>query len=496
MGNQQQAVASAGAEQGDRFRWMLLVTVTVGVIAALISSTIFNVAIPTLSQEFGIGQSRAQWVASIFMITTTVAMLVTPWLLARFGFRNSFVWALVVMLIAAIGGGVSSDFDLVLIARAVGGFAAGVVQPLPAIVIIRSFARAEQGRANGVFGLGSVLAPAIGPSLGGVLVDFAGWRSIFFLAVPFCVAALVMGLKYMPRDPAWGSARRSGNQPLDWLGLCLATTGTVLLLNGLVALSGAQGNREVAGLMLIASAFCLVAFVLWQLKLISRGGTPLMDLRLFSCVPFAAGCMVSLVYGAALFGSTYLLPVFMQLGLEFPAALVGTPMLPAGLILGAVMALAGRNIEKMPIHIMVVAGLVVVAVSFVMTGIQQPGTSIVWLIVFTVISRIGLGIMLPSLTLGSMRPLDKELITQGASVFAYVRVLGGTAGVSMCGILIDWRASAHEASAEVGSSLGLAAFRETYLILAILCVIAAFFAFRLRGETNETPVVVVEKLAN
>ena len=139
MAFMKQSAAAGQAEQGDRFRWLVLVTVTVGVIASLISSTIFNVAIPTLSQEFGLGQARAQWVASIFMLTTTVAMLVTPWLLSRFGYRTSFLCALAVMLLSAIGGGLATDFELVLVARAVGGFAAGVIQPLPAIIIMKSF---------------------------------------------------------------------------------------------------------------------------------------------------------------------------------------------------------------------------------------------------------------------------------------------------------------------------------------------------------------------
>lgn len=478
MAFMKQSAAAGQAEQGDRFRWLVLVTVTVGVIASLISSTIFNVAIPTLSQEFGLGQARAQWVASIFMLTTTVAMLVTPWLLSRFGYRTSFLCALAVMLLSAIGGGLASDFELVLVARAVGGFAAGVIQPLPAIIIMKSFEKHEQGRANGIFGMGSVLAPAIGPSLGGILVEMAGWRSMFFFIVPFCALALFMGLKFMSA----ASSENFGNkkQPLDWTGLSLATLGTLLLLNGLVTLKDGVVSSELAVAMLLLSVVCLVSFVFWQLRLISLGRAPLMDLRLFACGPFAAGCLVSLVYGAALFGLTYMLPVFMQLGLEFPAAVVGTPMLPAGLILGAVMALAGKNTERVSADVMVIAGLMVMAASFMMTGIQQPGTSIWWLIIFTVISRIGLGIMLPSLMLGSMRPLDKDLIAQGASVFAYVRVLGGTAGVSLCGILIDWRGNTHGSGQ--GMSLGLDAFRDTYMLLSILCVLAAFFAFRLRVD--------------
>ena len=466
---------------GERFRWYLLLTVMIGTMASIISSTIFNVAIPAMSQHFHLGQSRAQWVTSSFMVATTVAMLTTPWLLSRYGYRNTYVGAVVLLMLGGIGGGFSTDYNWVLVARVVEGLAAGVIQPIPAIIILHAFASNEQGRANGLFGMGIVLAPAIGPSVGGLLVDWMGWRSVFFMVVPLCLVSIWLGLKYVPVNAPGGASADRHGKSLDWIGLAIATLGTVCLLNGLVALHG-TGWQESAAL-LAAALVCLPAFIAWERRMLAQGAKPLMDLRLFACKQFASGCIVAFIYGTALFGSTDLLPVFMQLGLSYSASVVGTTMLPAGLVLGGVIALAGRMADRTPAHWLVMGGLALLALSFVLTGVLQPGASLWWLIGYTVLGRVGLGFILPSLTMGSMRPLDKSLISQGSSTFSFLRMLGGAAGVSLCGIFLEWRVghyAAQSAAVAVASAERLAAFRDTFVLLAVVCVVAGIAATQLR----------------
>ncbi|WP_017757275.1 MFS transporter, partial [Pseudacidovorax intermedius] len=222
---------------GPRYRWLLLLSVMVGTMASIMSSTVVNVAIPDLSRHFGLGQERAQWVSSGFMVAMTASMLTTPWLLARFGYRRTYVGTMVLLLAGGLLGGLADLFPLVLAARVMEGLAAGVVQPIPAIIILRAFEPHEQGRASGFFGMGVVLAPAIGPSIGGVLVDLAGWRSIFFMVVPFCLAAFWLAWKFVP-PTAPGGAQAGRSHALDWRGLLIGTAGTLCLLNGLVELRG------------------------------------------------------------------------------------------------------------------------------------------------------------------------------------------------------------------------------------------------------------------
>ena len=231
------SLAALQERYGPRFRWLLLISLMVGTMASIMSSTVVNVAIPGISSHFSIGQERAQWVSSGFMVAMTASMLTTPWLLARFGYRTVYTATMLLLMGGGIVGGLANDYSLVLGARVAEGLAAGIVQPIPAIVILRGFDPKEQGRASGIFGMGVVLAPAIGPSIGGVLVDLFGWRSIFFMVVPFCLLSLWLAFKYVPDSAPGGvSAERTG--ALDWRGLALGSLGTLFLLNGLVELRG------------------------------------------------------------------------------------------------------------------------------------------------------------------------------------------------------------------------------------------------------------------
>ena len=481
------SAAALQARYGERYRWLLLLSVMVGTMASIISSTIVNVAIPDMSHHFALGQERAQWVTSGFMVATTVAMLTTPWLLARFGYRTTYVGAVLLLMVGGIGGGLASEYWLVLVARVAEGLAAGVVQPIPAVIILHAFLPHEQGRASGIFGMGVVLGPAIGPSIGGLLVDWFGWRSIFFMVVPLCLASLWLAYRFVPVTAPGGADAGRDGAGLDWGGLLLGAGGTLCLLNGLVALHGGP-TGESAGLLGAALA-ALVLFVWWQRRLLARGSKPLMDLRLFGYRQFAMGCVVAFIYGTALFGSTYLLPVFMQLGLQLSASHVGTIMLPAGIALAATIALVGRLADQRPTPLLVGTGLALLAASFALMVLVRPGTALWVLVAVTIVGRVGLGFILPSLNLGAMRPLDKALISQGSSAISFIRMLGGAAGVSLCGIVLEWRLAAHGVTlaGTAASASRTAAFAETFLMLTGLCLLALAAAWQLREPASVRP---------
>ena len=476
------SAAALRAIHGERYRWLLLLSVMVGTMASIISSTIVNVAIPDISVHFSLGQDRAQWVTSGFMVATTVSMLTTPWLLSRYGYRTTYVAAMVLLLLGGIGGGLSGYFGLVMAARVAEGLAAGIVQPIPAVIILHAFQPHEQGRASGIFGMGVVLAPAIGPSVGGLLVDWFGWRSIFFMVVPFCLLSLWLAYKFVPVNAPGGALADRQGASLDWRGLVLGTVGTLCLLNGLIALNSGT-TLEWAGL-LGGALVALVLFIGWQRRQLAQGRRPLMDLRLFRYRQFSMGCIVAFIYGTALFGSTYLLPVFMQLGLQMSASLVGTIMLPAGIVLALTIPVVGRLADKQPTHVLVTTGLALLACSFALMMLVGLQSALWLLVVFSALGRVGLGFILPSLNLGAMRPLDRELISQGSSTIGFVRMLGGATGVSLCGIVLEWRISAHgtSLSAAASSAARVSAFAETFAMLAGLCLLAMAAAWQLRAS--------------
>ena len=227
----------------------------------------------------------------------------------------------------------------------------------------------------------------------------------------------------------------------------------------------------------------------WKRPRFISGVPPVMNLALFQHRQFAMGSVVAFIYGTALFGSTYLLPVYMQLGLQLPATHVGTILLPSGIVLAITIGIAGRLTTRLPTYVMVSGGLVLLAASFALMptiGLQSG----LWLLVaWAILGRIGLGFILPSLNLGAMRPLDKALIPQGASAINFLRMLGGATGVSLCAIVLEWRLAAHgDALTRPETSLArLAAFNESFLMLAAVCAVAVVAAWQLRDAPQAAP---------
>ena len=480
------------ARYGERHRWLLLLSVMLGTMASVMSSTIMNVAIPDMSQHFMLGQTRVQWVSSGFMVAMTSAMLTTPWLLSRFGYRRTYEICMMLLLCGGIGGGLADDYSWVLVARIVEGVAAGVVQPIPVIIIMNAFAPEERGRASGLFGTGVVLAPAIGPSIGGLLVDAFGWRSIFFMVVPLALTALWLARRYVPTTAPGGVPANVAPGRLDWLGLLLALVGTVLLLGGMVAWRETGTSHGLP--LLLAALLTGTAFVAWQRRLQRRfqhhalgAHPPLMDLRVFTHRSFVMGSLVAIIYGTALFGSTYLLPVFMQSGLGLSASYVGSALLPAGLVLALTITLVGRWADRTDKRRLVLVGLTLLTASFALMSTVDPDRGLLTLWLWTIVGRMGLGFILPSLNLGSMHGMPPTLIPQGASVVNFLRMLGGAVGVSLCAIVLEWQLGSVGLShlGEGDLHTRLQAFHHTFWFLAVVTALAIIPAWLMAAPAHK-----------
>lgn len=471
---------------GPNYRWWLLLTVMIGTVASIMSATIINVAVPDMSRVFTLGQERAQWMSAGFMAAMTVSMLTTPWLLDRFGYRSTYVAVVLLLMAGGVGGGLGWSFEWVLAMRVAEGLAAGVLQPIPGIIIMHAFAREEQGKAISVFATGVVLAPAVGPAVGGVLVEVFGWRSIFFVVVPFCLAAVWLARRYLPHSAPGGVAVNRDRKRFDLPGLALLALAILSLLNGMVQLHDSS-PRTGLGLLALAG-LALAAFI----RHLRRTPHPLMSLALFEHPQFAFGGCVAFIYGAALFGSTYLVPVFMQIALGLPPSQAGAVLLPAGLALALTIAMAGRLSDRVPVHRLVSFGLLLLALSFVLMIWVGPTTPL-WLIaLWAIVGRIGLGFVLPSLNLGAMRGLPLGLISHGSSSINFLRQLGGAVGVSLVGIFLEWRLQAPAASLRnvataataAAAATDPAAFHQTFALLAGVTTLAIAAAWRMRMPTH------------
>ncbi|MGB3429941.1 MAG: MFS transporter [Burkholderiaceae bacterium] len=463
------SLAALRTRFGPRYRWYVLLTVMMGTMASIMASTIVNVAVPEMSLHFTLGPEQAQWLSAGFMAAMTVSMPVTPWLLNRFGYRRTYIGAILLLLVGSIAGGMANQYPLVLAMRVTEGLAAGILQPIPAIIILRGFEPQEQGKAMGLFGAGVVLAPALGPSIGGVLLEWFGWRSIFFVAAPFCLLALPLAARLLPHSAPGGGPVNADAARLDLPGLLLVAGAILLGLNGLSMLEGAEATLGLA--LMAASLVLLAVFVGYQ----RRVAHPLIRLELFTHAAFTRGAIVAFIYGAALFGSTYLLPVFMQMALGLPPSQAGAVLLPAGIVLAVVIPLVGRSSTVSNRALYILVGLSFLSVSFAAMMFIGVGSNLGWLVALAILGRIGLGCILPSLNLAAMEGVATGLLAQGTSLINLLRTLGGATGVGLIGVFLAWRLHADP-------SQPIRAFHEAFVLLGVITggAIAAAWGMRRR----------------
>jgi predicted MFS family arabinose efflux permease len=204
-----------------------------------------------------------------------------------------------------------------------------------------------------------------------------------------------------------------------------------------------------------------------------------MNLQVFGHRHFAMGALVSFTYGIALFGSTYLLPVYMQMGLALSPSYIGAALLPAGILLAVTIAAVGRLSNRLPPAHWVSWGLALLALSFALMPLVHPAAGLALLWILVILGRIGLGFILPSLNLGALRGLPKDLIPQASSVIGFVRMLGGAAGVSICAIVLEWRLAVYALTASHPGRADLRAFNETFVFLATMTALALLASWKM-----------------
>ena len=419
---------------GPAYRWFSTATVLIATIAVVLSTTIVNVAIPDVMGAFGISQVEAQWISTGFLAAMTATMLLADWADKAFGLRTTMMSALVLFMIGSILGGIAPDEVVLTLARVIQGAAAGVVQPAGMILLFRVFPPDRRGAAMGIYGVGVVLAPALGPWIGGLLIDNFSWHYVFYLGVPFAVLGILLSWLFLPTR-----SQRGPRPGFDWGGMIILCLFLGTLLN---ALTNAQRQGWDSNPILLQFAIAIVAaasFVWWEV----RTQKPMLDLRLFASLPFAAASLVSFILGAGIFGSTYLLPLFAQTIQGLTPTQAGLMLMPCGFILVLIFPLAGRLSDRAPTGYVVGAGMIIFAYSsYLMASIETDSTF--WMLAWwMVLSRIGLGFVFPSLTAGSLKVLPHTLIGQGSGAINFIRQLGGAFGVNLLAVLLERRTMLH-----------------------------------------------------
>lgn len=399
-----------------------------GMISLIMASTMINVAVPHIMGAYGLGQDQAHWMSSGFLAAMTVSMLANAALVTRFGARAVFLGAILLFTAASIGGLFAPNYAMVVLARATQGLCAGIVQPLVMGTLFLVFEPHERGKAMGLVGMGIVMGPAIGPILGGVIVDEIGWRYSFVGAVPFAVLAAIAGLLFMPgRDPKVHRA------PFNVLSFCLITASTLLFLNGITAgqREGWWDDRSFA--MLFGAALSLAAFIAFELS----SKRPLIQMRLFTYRMYVMSTVVGIMFGAGMFGSIYLAPILAQSVHGYSATDAGIMLLPGSIVAMLTFAISGRLSQRLSPSILMPVGLILFAVSNWWLAGSSMATAfwaLAWMIAF---GRIGLGIVMPALNYSALSAVPAELVPYASGTLNFLRMTGAAFGVNALAITLD-----------------------------------------------------------
>ena len=419
---------------GPSYRWFATGTIMVATISVVLSTTIVNVAIPAVMGAFGISAVQAQWISTGFLAAMTATMLLADWADRAFGMRLTMNVAMGVFLVGSVVGGLAPNETVLTLARVVQGAAAGIVQPLAMIMLFKVFPPDKRGAAMGIYGVGVVLAPALGPWIGGVLMDAFDWRFVFYLGLPFAAIAILLSNIFLPG--------REDDGPLpafDFAGVAILSVFLAVILSTLSNAQRLGWDSNIILLGFAVSAASALAFVLWEL----HTDKPMLDMRLFANFAFVSASVVSFIMGAGLFGSTYLLPVFVQQIQGMTPTQAGLLLMPSGIVMLLVFPIAGRLSDKVPAAILIGIGMAIFAwSSWLMTDANIDTTfwTLAW---WTVISRVGLGLVFPAISSGSLKVLPRHLLGQGSGASNFIRQLGGAFGVNLLTVFIERRTVLH-----------------------------------------------------
>ena len=421
---------------GINYRWYAMLAVISGNISAVLASTIINVAVPDIMGAFGIGQDQAQWLATANLAAATVAMLCSAWTVGRIGLRGTLLLGMSMFLLGSIIGGLATNLEIMIVSRILQGIPAGLLMPLAMTVIFQVFPHGKQGVAMGISSIGIILAPAIGPAIGGMAVDALNWRYVFYLGIPISTVSLLLASVFLPGKAA------GEPKPFDVIGLVLLSIALVSLLVGL-----SNGEKEGWSSNLILSYFTVfivfgTGFIQWERKHLH----PLLDIELFGQRNFAIMCIVAFVFGAGLYASTYLIPLFLQLAQRMSPTESGFLLMPAGFIMVLAFPLSGRLSDRYDRRLLISAGILFFALAFWLMAGADAGTSFWTFAYWVILSRIGIGLVMPALQMGALAGVEVARINSASGSFSFVRQLGGAFGVNLSSILLERRTNMHRES--------------------------------------------------
>jgi len=405
-------------------KWVVAGTVLTGTFMAVLDGSIVNVALPHMSGTLGATIEEITWVATGYLLANVLIMPIIALLSARFGRKRFYMASVLGFTLASMACGAARSLPAMVLFRAIQGLGGGALITVAQAILRETFPVEEQGLAMGIYGVGVVVAPAIGPTLGGWLTDQYSWPWIFYVNVPIGILNLLLVQRFI-HDPAYLVRHRDR---IDWTGLGLMAVGLGSLQ--LMLEKGESKDWFESPLIVYLAVFAAVGLVLfvWRELTAER---PAVDLRILKNVPFASGTVLGGVLGMGMYGSLFLLPVFLQTLLGFPAMTSGVAMLPRSIASAVVGPIGGRFYNKVGPRFLVFVGMVLNAVGFWqfahLTG-QVGAWDLLWPQVW---QGAGMGLLFMAVATAALASIPRPRMTAATGLYNVVRQVAGSIGIAV-----------------------------------------------------------------
>jgi EmrB/QacA subfamily drug resistance transporter len=452
----------------------IAIVVIVGAIMSILDTTIVNVALQTLREDLGTSLATIQWVSTGYLLALASVIPLTGWAAERFGPRRVWMTAVAAFALTSALCGLAQSAGALIAFRVLQGFAGGMIMPVGMITLAQAAGPQRMGRTMSVVGVPMLLAPVLGPVLGGLLVDDLSWRWIFYVNVPIGIVGLVLAAKLLPRERAQGL---SGDQApvLDWQGLLMLSPGVAAIVFGLSEYGVHRTMSAItAWLPVVLGVVLVAAFVRHALRV----RFPLVEVRLFQARGFAAAACTTFLLGGALFGSMILLPLYYQLARGESPLQSGLLIVPQGLGAAVGMNVGGRLTDRFGGGRVIPFGLLCLAVGTLPFAFVTAHTPY-WVLGLGLVFRgFGLGgSMMPAMA-AAYATLERHQVPRATPMLNVLQRVGGSLGVAIFTVILE---NGIEDQAAQGHGPA-AAFAHTYVWATVAALIALIPAFILRHE--------------
>lgn len=458
-----------------RVIWLLLVAAFV----AILNETTMGIAIPHLNTDLGIPPELGQWLTSAFMLTMAVVIPTTGFILQRFTTRQVFIAAMIAFSLGTLVALVAPGFGVLLVGRVIQAAGTGIMMPLLMTTIMNVVPPQSRGRMMGRVGLVISLAPAIGPTLAGAVLELANWRALFAIILPIALIALAMGVKWMTN---LGETRAV---PLDVISIPLAALGFGGIVFGLSQFGGEGGSGETAGIVsLVVGAVSLGLFV-WRQLVLQRIDDALLDLRVFRSSNFTLSVIIMSILALSMFGTLTLLPQYLQNVAGLNPLESGLILLPGSLLMGLLGPVMGRVYDARGTRPLLIPGTIMVSAA--LFYYSTVGEHTVWwvLIIVQAVMSVGLAMSFTPLFSASLGSLQRSLYSHGSAVLNTLQQVGGAAGVAL--LLVTYSSILHAGEQEGLSTAvaGAPGARMAFLIAAIISLAAVVLSPFVRKPADD-----------